>query len=85
MSGRAHRDQAADTSADARIQPFNVDDLFDIYNRVTGAFACICGLQLWAEVEVLEPNALEPLAAVLQPARDRLDELVKAAKEAGEL
>lgn len=80
------RDCKATTSdAKAPVPPFNVDDLFDLYNRVNGAFSCICGLQLWAEVEVIEPNALEPLAAVLQPARDRLDELVKAAKEAGDL
>lgn len=80
------KDREATTSdTKAPVPPLNVDDLFELYNRVNGAFSCICGLQLWAEVEVLEPNALEPLAAVLQPARDRLDELVKAAKEAGEL
>lgn len=76
MTGR----NASKGAAGAPVPPFNEDDLFDLQRRVSGAFACVCGLQLWMEVETLEPSALEPLAAILMPARDRLDELVKEAE-----
>lgn len=64
----------------ASVPPLGEDDLFELHGRVSGAFAYLLGAQRLMEVEPLEGPALEPAIAVLMPARDRLDELVKAAK-----
>ena len=47
-------------------------DLRNLHAALSGAVTCLCGLQFVADGSEIEPEAFEPLLAVLTPWRDRV-------------